>query len=141
MKLTVYNVDTNEIKAHIEVPTVNEASYLLEEGFGLVEGHFEAADYYINPKTGRPNLHKSDATRPKIPLDRQWSEVKNIRNDLLDQSRWATDSETPLTPECRELWAAYRTALNEVTWDVEDPSQVVFPEEPAIELRSKPSNV
>jgi hypothetical protein len=137
LELTVYDPATGEIRAHLAVPSVDEATHMLEQGFALAEGHFEAQDYFINPDTGRANKHKSDATRPKVPIARRWAEVRNRRNRLLDANRWTVMPDSPVTAANQTEWLGYLKRLQAITVGVGDPADVVWPEQPAIVLNEE----
>lgn len=130
--ISLYDPETGTIKAHVSVTDLDNVDVYLRAGWGVAQGHHDPETHFINPETGRPNTHKSDATRPQVPLERQWAEVRNRRNDLLDAWRWTVMPDSPLTAEEQAEWLAWLKALQAVTKGVEAPRDVAWPEQPAL---------
>ena len=132
IKLTVYHPETGKIGGLVEVQNPDDAAFWMDQGFVLAPGHHDAATHFINPETGKPNKHKSDATRPQVPIERRWAEVRNRRTQLLDAWRWTVMPDSPLAADNQAEWLAWLKALHAVTKGVEDPGGVVWPDQPAL---------
>lgn len=61
-----------------------------------------------------------------------WNAVKYDRNKLLDSSMWAVLPDSPLSDQSQIQFKQYRAALHRITVDFTDPSDVVWPQEPAL---------
>lgn len=57
-------------------------------------------------------------------LEREWSNVRETRNQLLRASDW---TQAPDAPVNRSTWAAYRQALRDITESAADPDEIVWP--------------
>jgi len=53
--------------------------------------------------------------RAQEALDEVASANRDTRNQLLTESDWTQFNDSPLTDEAKALWAAYRTALRDIT--------------------------
>lgn len=69
---------------------------------------------------------------PERNLEAEWSQVRTIRNKLLEDSdvyvfpdRWEV-----MTNEKKIEWISYRQSLRDITEQFEDPSEVVWPSIP-----------
>jgi len=92
-------------------------------------------DYAQNQIELRNRLRKEQEDELRDP----WStghgaEIRAIRNRLLEQSNWAIQADSPLTPICRLLFIEYRKLLNSLTVDYAAPYLAVMPEAPALEF-------
>lgn len=55
------------------------------------------------------------------------------RNRLLDSRAWTIRADSPLTPQCRALWAQWFLSLHQMTTSGIDPENWCFPKEPELE--------
>jgi hypothetical protein len=53
--------------------------------------------------------------------------IRSKRNSLLAESDWTQFPDSPLSPEKRAEWAAYRKALRDLPENLEDPESVKWP--------------
>jgi hypothetical protein len=58
-------------------------------------------------------------------LDIEWNNVRAMRNDLLSQSDWTQVPDNGL--KNKEQWKLYRQALRDITENLDDPDNVVWP--------------
>lgn len=65
--------------------------------------------------------HESTAT---------WDSVRKRRNRLLARCDWTQLSDVDMPKEKQQAWNEYRSALRNITEQGEDPSKVVWPEQP-----------
>jgi hypothetical protein len=59
-----------------------------------------------------------------------WEAVRNYRAPLLSLSDWTQIQDSPLTLEKKQEWAEYRQILRDITDNFENPTDVIFPEDP-----------
>ena len=57
-------------------------------------------------------------------------DIKNKRNQLLQQSDWTQIPNNPLTPDQQQQWAVYRQELRDITTQSGYPFNVVWPTPP-----------
>lgn len=60
-----------------------------------------------------------------------WTDVRAERSIRLTLCDWTQVPDTPLSDEQRSAWAAYRTALRNITTTFPDPASVVWPDAPS----------
>ena len=65
----------------------------------------------------------------------RWREVRQQRNALLDEWRWAILPDSPLSDECQAAFGDYLAALHRVTLDHDQPDAVTWPDPPALTYR------
>ena len=130
--VSLYDPELGTIKAQVTVTNIDSLDCYLREGWAIAEGHHDPETHFIKPDTGRPNKHKSDATRPRVPIARQWASVRNQRTRLLDENRWTVLPDSPLSAECQAEWLTYLKALQAITRDAEAPADVVWPTMPEL---------
>jgi hypothetical protein len=64
-----------------------------------------------------------------LDINKARGSVKNQRNLLLQRSDWTQLPDVPLVT--KEVWAAYRQALRDITEQTSYPQEVVWPNPPA----------
>ena len=60
-------------------------------------------------------------------------EMRNTRTALLFDCDWTLMEDSPLSPEDKELWRAYRKELRDLPENVEDPNNITWPTKPGEE--------
>jgi len=81
----------------------------------------------------------SEIIKSPIPLDvietayieQQTNELRVERNKLLLSTDWTQMPDAPLTPEKQIEYANYRQALRDITNNLDDPDDVIWPQKPA----------
>ena len=63
-------------------------------------------------------------------LERQWESIRARRNDLLFASDVFLVEDFPITDADKVKWKAYRALLRDLPSTKEDPSEIVFPNDP-----------
>lgn len=110
-------------------PAINDSQRLDNTGFSRKEDGVISFDYVV-----------VDLTRQEA-LDRL---IRDRRFQLLAWSDWTQAADSPLTPEKKAAWAAYRQELRnmttvfadavnaaDITWPTNPDAVVVVPDEPA----------
>ena len=72
-------------------------------------------------------------TRVNGAFDRAMTDLRSVRNGILQSCDWTTLSDCQLTDEQKTTWQAYRQALRDITnglTTVEEVIAVVFPTKP-----------
>jgi hypothetical protein len=59
-----------------------------------------------------------------------WKALRTARNVRLQASDWTQLSDSPLSPEDKAAWAAYRQDLRDLPADTTDPENPTWPTEP-----------
>lgn len=95
--------------------------------------HFVDGSY--DSRTSRFDL-QSKKVVGKAPPPPQFFELRQRRNELLDNYRWTIMPDSPLSPACQEEWRVWLQALHSVLLDVTDTSAVAWPEMPGYEYAS-----
>ena len=72
-----------------------------------------------------------DCTEEEIQIrtDRQWEDIRVMRNQYLSQSDWTQLPDSPLNTEQKTAWATYRQDLRDVTLQP-DPFNITWPTKP-----------
>jgi hypothetical protein len=72
-----------------------------------------------------------DCTAEEIQIrtDRQWEDIRVMRNQYLSQCDWTQLPDSPLTTEQKTAWATYRQDLRDVTLQT-DPFNITWPTKP-----------
>lgn len=72
-----------------------------------------------------------DCTEEEIQIrtERQWEDIRVIRNQYLSQSDWTQLPDSPLNTEQKTAWATYRQDLRDVTLQP-DPFNIAWPTKP-----------
>ena len=60
-------------------------------------------------------------------VEEQWNDIKAKRNQILNETLWTIQPDSPLTVECQADFATYRRTLHRLTIDFTDPDDVVWP--------------
>ncbi len=63
---------------------------------------------------------------------KQWNEIRNIRNRLLVETDWTQVSDSPLSESKRAEFNDYRTQLRNLPNQSESPDQVVWQVKPEL---------
>ena len=123
MKYSIYITETGLIHSQGSSSHVSDLSdILLEDGEGIVEGHYDRATQKI--VDGVVTEYVADF----FPL------IRNKRNELLKESDWTQVNDSPLTDAKKAEWATYRQALRDLPGSYTDDdafADVVFPTQPS----------
>jgi len=74
-------------------------------------------------------------TRESGAFDRAMTDLRSVRNGILQSCDWTTLSDCQLTNEQKTAWQTYRQALRDITnglTTVEQVNAVVWPERPEV---------
>ena len=122
MKYSIYITETGLIHSQGSSSHISDLSdILLEDGEGIVEGHYDRATQKI--VDGVVTEYVADF----FPL------IRNKRNELLKESDWTQVNDSPLPDSKKTEWATYRQELRDLTTtylDAVDIEEVVFPTKP-----------
>lgn len=118
----------------------------LYDGFtGFFTGVITGEEDELKPYLGMPHLNglfnKDNEflnifTKEVEPLERRplppplMHELRNKRDELLNDFRWTVMPDSPLTVENQVEWLAYLKSLQRLLKDVTNPSEVVWPDKP-----------
>ena len=58
--------------------------------------------------------------------------IRNIRNQLLQDSDWTQLVDSPLYSAAKSLWATYRQDLRDITENIDENGEVTFPTKPML---------
>lgn len=58
--------------------------------------------------------------------------IRNIRNQLLQDSDWTQLVDSPLDSAAKSLWATYRQDLRDITENIDENGEVTFPTKPTL---------
>ena len=123
MKYSIYKTETGLIHSQGSSSHVSDLSdILLEEGEGIVEGHYDRATQKI--VDGVVTEYVADF----FPL------IRNKRNELLKESDWTQAIDSPLLDIEKAEWATYRQELRDLTTTYLDAvaiEEVIFPNTPS----------
>ena len=123
MKYSIYITETGLIHSQGSSSHVSDLSdILLEDGEGIVEGHYDRATQKI--VDGVVTEYVADF----FPL------IRNKRNELLKESDWTQVNDSPLPDSKKAEWATYRQELRDLTTtysNAVDIEEVVFPTKPS----------
>ena len=72
-----------------------------------------------------------DTDKIQANLQDEWNSFRRERNTRLAASDWTQGNDSPLSPEKKEEWAAYRQALRDLPSTVTDPTNVTWPVPPS----------
>ena len=122
MKYSIYITETGLIHSQGSSSHVSDLSdILLEDGEGIVEGHYDRATQKI--VDGVVTEYVADF----FPL------IRNKRNELLKESDWTQAIDSPLLDIEKAEWATYRQELRDLTTTYLDAvaiEEIVFPTKP-----------
>tara|TARA_R110000765_G_scaffold144600_1_gene246661 strand:+ start:216 stop:596 length:381 start_codon:yes stop_codon:yes gene_type:complete len=122
MKYSIYITETGLIHSQGSSSHVSDLSdILLEDGEGIVEGHYDRATQKI--VDGVVTEYVADF----FPL------IRNKRNELLKESDWTQAIDSPLPDIKKEEWATYRQELRDLTTTYSNAvaiEEIVFPTKP-----------
>ena len=123
MKYSIYITETGLIHSQGSSSHVSDLSdILLEDGEGIVEGHYDRATQKI--VDGVVTEYVADF----FPL------IRNKRNELLKESDWTQVNDCPLSDSEKTEWATYRQALRDLPTTQASAStenDIVFPTVPS----------
>lgn len=121
--ITLYNALTGEL-GPIMTGTEEDLQEALQ--FTHVEGAFDNTKYKINIQTN--TLEEITASRKPLLF-----ELRNKRNEMLDNLRWTIMPDSPLSETNKEEWLLYLKSLQNLLLGVtpETTDQVVWPTQPA----------
>jgi len=73
----------------------------------------------------------TDASPEEIQqrIESQWSTIRSIRNEYLQECDWTQLADSPLTDEEKQEWSIYRQKLRDITLQ-EDPFNINWPTKP-----------
>ena len=122
MKYSIYITETGLIHSQGSSSHISDLSdILLEDGEGIVEGHYDRATQKI--VDGVVTEYVADF----FPL------IRNKRNELLKESDWTQVNDCPLSDSKKTEWATYRQELRDLTTTYLDAvaiEEIVFPTKP-----------
>jgi hypothetical protein len=122
MKYSIYITETGLIHSQGSSSHISDLSdILLEDGEGIVEGHYDRATQKI--VDGVVTEYVADF----FPL------IRNKRNELLKESDWTQVNDCPLSDSKKTEWATYRQELRDLTttyFDAVAIEEIVFPTKP-----------
>lgn len=78
--------------------------------------------------------HLPTVEAPVMPKEHVDLAMRNLRNYFLQQSDWTQMPDSPLSPEAKAAWAAYRQELRDipsVNADILHPDEIVWPVAPS----------
>lgn len=121
--ITLYNALTGELG-----PIITGTDEDIQEAlqFTHIEGAFDNTKYKVNVLTNT----LEEITEPRKPL---LFELRNKRNEMLDNLRWTIMPDSPLSESNKQEWLLYLKSLQSLLVDVtsETTDQVIWPEQPA----------
>lgn len=103
-------------KAHME----RQLSKYPEEDFGYIEGSPDLS----TPKKVVNGAFVDDDDKA---LEEKWRDLRSKRNRLLSQTDWTQTADSPAN---KVAWKAYRKELRDITKNLSDPGDVVWPDKP-----------
>ena len=122
MKYSIYITETGLIHSQGSSSHVSDLSdILLEDGEGIVEGHYDRATQKI--VDGVVTEYVADF----FPL------IRNKRNELLKESDWTQAVDSPLPDSKKAEWTTYRQALRDLpstNQAIDNIDDVIFPSMP-----------
>ncbi|HHC6562976.1 TPA: tail fiber assembly protein [Vibrio parahaemolyticus] len=68
----------------------------------------------------------------KIRNDLKWAEVRKIRDAMISETDWTQVPDSPLAPEKKAEFTAYRQALRDIPQDYINSDDVIWPEKPTL---------
>lgn len=121
--ITLYNALTGELG-----PIITGTDEDIQEAlqFTHIEGAFDNTKYKVNVLTNT----LEEITEARKPL---LFELRNKRNEMLDNLRWTIMPDSPLSESNKQEWLLYLKSLQSLLVDVtpETTDQVIWPEQPA----------
>lgn len=121
--ITLYNALTGELG-----PVMTGTEEDLQEAlqFTHIEGAFDSTKYKVNIQTNA----LEEITTSRKPL---LFELRNKRNEMLDNLRWTIMPDSPLSETNKQEWLLYLKSLQSLLLGVtpETTDQVVWPTQPA----------
>ena len=73
----------------------------------------------------------ADLDKVSSKNNKKLDEMRKTRDTLLSQCDWTQGNDSPLSPEKKEEWAAYRQSLRDLPSTVMDPTNVTWPTPPS----------
>lgn len=124
----------------IGIQLVHALEHLFPDAVSLVDYVIQDNSDGNDPFIDKWNLADSQPTQTQLDQawidwqagadDRLWVEIRAERDQKLRGSDWTHISDTPLTVAKKEEWAIYRQSLRDISKDVPDPNDVIWPVEP-----------
>lgn len=71
-------------------------------------------------------------TPPEPTEEDLWRDLRGWRNGLLSGSDWIFMPDVNITEEKKQEWISYRALLRDLPQNTQDPTKVVWPEEPTL---------
>ena len=122
MKYSIYITETGLIHSQGSSSHISDLSdILLEDGEGIVEGHYDRATQKI--VDGVVTEYVADF----FPL------IRTKRNELLKESDWTQVNDCPLSDSKKQEWLTYRQALRDLpstNQAIDNIDDVIFPSMP-----------
>lgn len=75
-------------------------------------------------------VKQKSAEQIEQETEEAWSGVRLLRDEMLAKTDWTHSGDSPLSPEKKAEWAAYRQSLREITKQ-SDPHQIEWPTRPS----------
>ena len=137
---TFYDLETGIITFNATCSEEVLSSLLANTSDSYIEGSYSNIDYYIENSlpvliTEKPSkFHFFNYTTKQWELNLQTAEevVKNIRNQLLQESDWTdtVSAQTRLGETLYNAWQDYRQQLRDIPLQSGYPLEVIYPEPP-----------
>jgi hypothetical protein len=137
----VYPYTIEDLKAdhrNVTFPATLSEQTMIEFDLYEVRQTPKPNDYTKNISEGTPilvdgvyyqNWEMEDASQSEIELriETKWIEIKDIRNELLQECDWTQLSDIP--SETKSIWTTYRQELRDIT-NQANPFNIVWPVKP-----------
>lgn len=75
---------------------------------------------------------KPESVKPTV--DEMWAKIRADRNAELTSTDWTQISDVDLTEAQKQAWRNYRQALRDLTDNITDPYNFIWPTEPTVQF-------
>lgn len=106
-------------------PTITQLQRVDYDGVQFVDGQWRDV-WSVHNKYDDPT---QQAAWEAECLETQWGVVRDQRNLLLSETDYTDLPNTPITPECKAEFIAYRQTLRDIT-NQSDPYNIIWPQIP-----------
>lgn len=125
MLVTIYSIDTGQIRDCVEVFDPKDAPLQAQAGEDWIEA---ASDPNRQMIVNGAIVDKPQAEIEAYEIDQAWIALRIQRNALLKACDW---TQVPDAPVDQAAWATYRQALRDLPANTTDPRSPVWPTPPA----------
>lgn len=122
--ITIYDARTGELG-----PVISGHPDDLPKALASIDGAHDSSKKIYNLETG-----ELDDRPPQPP---HINELRQARNEMLDDYRWTIMPDSPLTDACQQAWMIWLKKLHSLLLNVTDTSTVVWPEKPELEYKTE----